>query len=88
MKIKWILSMLSPAKPFQGNPAAVIITDDWLSEDKMQSIAFENNLSETAFAVAYNQNSYNIRWFSPFAEIAFCGHATLATAFVIFEKKP
>jgi PhzF family phenazine biosynthesis protein len=88
MKIKMDIIDAFTSKPFQGNPAAVIITDDWLSEDKMQSIAFENNLSETAFAVAYNQNSYNIRWFSPFAEIAFCGHATLATAFVIFEKNP
>jgi PhzF family phenazine biosynthesis protein len=88
MKIKMDTVDAFTSNPFHGNPAAVIITDDWLSDEKMQSIAFENNLSETAFAVAYNENSYNIRWFSPFAEIAFCGHATLATAFVIFENKP
>jgi len=73
---------------FKGNPAAVIITDKWLSDKLMQSIASENNLSETAFLVKYNINSYGIRWFSPITEIAFCGHATLASAFVLFEKHP
>lgn len=73
---------------FKGNPAAVIITDSWLSDNLMQSIASENNLSETAFLVKYDSHSYEIRWFSPMTEIAFCGHATLASAFVIFEKSP
>ncbi|MEN6670136.1 PhzF family phenazine biosynthesis protein [Psychrobacter sp. B38] len=73
---------------FKGNAAAVIITDDWLTEDLMQSIAFENNLSETAFIVADDEGLYHIRWFSPFTEIAFCGHATLASAFVLFKKNP
>lgn len=54
----------------------------------MQSIASENNLSETAFLVKYDHRSYEIRWFSPIIEIAFCGHATLASAFVLFEKSP
>jgi len=73
---------------FKGNPAAVIITDSWLSDNLMQSIASENNLSETAFLVKYDIHSYEIRWFSPITEIAFCGHATLASAFVLFEKLP
>lgn len=73
---------------FKGNSAAVIITDEWLSDDLMQSIAFENNLSETAFIVADDKGIYHIRWFSPLTEIAFCGHATLASAFVLFKKNP
>lgn len=73
---------------FKGNSAAVIITDNWLSDDLMQSIAFENNLSETGFIVSDDKNIYHIRWFSPFTEIAFCGHATLASAFVLFNKNP
>lgn len=78
---------------FKGNSAAVIITDSWLADDLMQSIAFENNLSETAFLVLNDgddnsRDVYNIRWFSPFTEIAFCGHATLASAFVLFKKHP
>lgn len=71
---------------FEGNYAAVIITDEWLSEDLMQSIATENNLSETAFARKSDINSYEIRWFSPITEIEFCGHATLATAYVLFAQ--
>ena len=54
----------------------------------MQSIAFENNLSETAFIVLEDDSIYHIRWFSPLTEIAFCGHATLASAFVLFNKNP
>lgn len=73
---------------FKGNPAAVIITDEWLSKSLMQSIALENNLSETAFLVLDEKNTYHIRWFSPITEIDFCGHATLASAFVIFSKYP
>lgn len=73
---------------FKGNPAAVIIIESWLSADLMQSIASENNLSETAFLVKDKTDTYHIRWFSPITEIAFCGHATLASAFVIFTKNP
>ena len=71
---------------FKGNPAAVIILEEWLEDSMMQSIAIENNLSETAFAKKCDKNSYEIRWFSPITEIDFCGHATLATAFVLFEE--
>ena len=73
---------------FKGNSAAVVITEDWLSDNLMQSIAFENNLSETAFMVLDDKGIYHIRWFSPLTEIAFCGHATLASAFVLFNKNP
>ena len=71
---------------FKGNPAAVIITEKWLSDQLMQTIAMENNLSETAFAVKVADARYKIRWFSPITEIDFCGHATLAAAFVLFNR--
>lgn len=76
---------------FKGNSAAVIITDNWLDDDLMQSIAMENNLSETAYLVLNNnanEQVYDIRWFSPLTEIDFCGHATLASAFILFKKNP
>ena len=69
---------------FEGNPAAVVPLLEWLSEDVMQSIAEENNLAETAFYVAEG-NEYKIRWFTPKKEVELCGHATLASAFVIFN---
>ena len=75
-------------KVFAGNPAAVIITPSVLSALLMQSIAMENNLSETAFLVLLKPGEYTIRWFSPITEIAFCGHATLAAAKVIFTQQP
>ena len=71
---------------FKGNPAAVVITGKWLSDEKMQEIAAENNLSETAFLVEDDNGVFAIRWFSPLTEIDFCGHATLASAFVIFNE--
>ena len=73
---------------FKGNSAAVIITDTWLDDNLMQSIASENNLSETTFIVTDDKGVYHIRWFTPFTEIAFCGHGTLASAFVLFKKNP
>jgi PhzF family phenazine biosynthesis protein len=69
-------------KIFQGNPAAVIPLQDWIDEDLMQKIAMENNLSETAYFVKSN-GGYHIRWFTPEYEIDLCGHATLASAYVI-----
>lgn len=71
---------------FKGNYAAVVPLDSWLPEAVMQSIATENNLSETAFFVPAAPGEFEIRWFSPIKEIAFCGHATLASAHVIFKK--
>lgn len=75
-------------KIFGGNPAAVCVMDDWLPDDLMLKIAAENNLSETAFTVKEG-NTYRLRWFTPADEIDLCGHATLATAYVIanyYEK--
>jgi PhzF family phenazine biosynthesis protein len=69
---------------FGGNPAAVCIIDKWLDDTLMQQIAAENNLSETAFAVA-KDNTFEIRWFTPNSEVDLCGHATLATAHVLFN---
>ncbi|MDQ8735636.1 PhzF family phenazine biosynthesis protein [Paenibacillus sp. LHD-38] len=68
---------------FEGNPAGVCVMDAWLSEELMQKIAIENNLSETAFAVKEEDELYRLRWFTPGGEIDLCGHATLATAYVI-----
>lgn len=70
---------------FKGNPAAVIVTEQWLDENLMQNIALENNLSETAFVKTIDDGNYEIRWFSPTDEVAFCGHATLASAFILFK---
>lgn len=69
-------------KVFAGNPAAVCVMDKWLPDDVMQKIAVENNLSETAFAVKEG-SAYHLRWFTPGGEVELCGHATLATAYVI-----
>ena len=69
---------------FRGNPAAVCILEAWLPDATMQSIAAENNLAETAFAIP-SDGGYSIRWFTPETEVALCGHATLATAFVLFN---
>lgn len=67
---------------FAGNPAAVCVMGEWLSDDTMQKIAIENNLSETAFAVKEGEN-YHLRWFTPGGEVDLCGHATLATSYII-----
>ena len=72
-------------KIFGGNPAAVCVVEDFPPEDLMLNIARENNLSETAF-VAKTGNFYRLRWFTPATEIDFCGHATLATAYVILTQ--
>ncbi|TVZ16304.1 PhzF family phenazine biosynthesis protein [Maribacter sp. MAR_2009_72] len=69
---------------FGGNPAAVCILKEWLSNDLMQKIAAENNLAETAFAVQKDDH-YELRWFTPEIEVDLCGHATLATAFVLYN---
>jgi predicted PhzF superfamily epimerase YddE/YHI9 len=68
---------------FSGNPAAVCILDSWIDDNMLQSIAAENNLSETAFLVR-NDDGFDLRWFTPTTEVALCGHATLASAFVLF----
>jgi len=70
-------------KVFAGNPAAVMPLEDWLDETLLQTIAMENNLSETAFLVACEQG-YELRWFTPTVEVNLCGHATLAAAHTLF----
>lgn len=72
--------------PFRGNPAAICLLDDELSVDLMQSIAAENNLAETAFVLRRGEG-FNLRWFTPTVEIDLCGHATLATAHILWEQK-
>ena len=72
-------------KIFGGNPAAVIPLENWIEDDLMQKLALENNLSETVFFVKSGTEEYDIRWFTPFAEINLCGHATLASAFVLYN---
>lgn len=98
--------------PFSGNPAAVVLLDTFLSDELMQAIAAQNNLSETAFVCPLDNDAtgsvikqtkhqqvnnshllnkserYQIRWFSPLTEVDFCGHATLATAAVLFKRHP
>ena len=69
---------------FKGNPAAVVPLDKWLDDELMQKIAMENNLAETAFFVP-SQQGFEIRWFTPLTEVDLCGHATLATAHVIWQ---
>jgi PhzF family phenazine biosynthesis protein len=69
---------------FSGNPAAVCILGTWISDELMQAIANENNLAETAFVVPVEKD-FEIRWFTPTVEVDLCGHATLASAFVLFD---
>lgn len=69
---------------FSGNPAAVCPLEEWLDDATLQKIAIENNLAETAFYVKDNDR-FHIRWFTPTIEVDLCGHATLASAFVLFH---
>jgi PhzF family phenazine biosynthesis protein len=71
-------------KPFHGNPAAIVPLENWLPDETMQNIALENNLAETAFFVP-NGDGYDLRWFTPTVEMDLCGHATLATGFLVFN---
>lgn len=76
-------------EPFSGNPAAVCVMEHWPSEESMMKLAMENNLSETAFIVK-EDTGYHLRWFTPGTEVELCGHATLASSFVIlnyYEKE-
>ncbi len=69
---------------FRGNPAAVCPLEEWIADELMQNIAMENNLAETAFFVRQG-NHFHLRWFTPAVEVDLCGHATLASAHVLFE---
>jgi PhzF family phenazine biosynthesis protein len=69
----------------KGNPAAVCPLNEWIDEQLMQDIAEANNLSETAFFVANSNGNFEIRWFTPKSEVNLCGHATMATSYVIYN---
>lgn len=71
---------------FAGNPAAVLPVEDWPDEALMQAIAQENNLAETAFTRRRSDGGWDLRWFTPAQEVDFCGHATLATAHILFTR--
>jgi PhzF family phenazine biosynthesis protein len=73
------------ARAFHGNPAGVCLLESWLPDDVLQEIAAENNLSETAFLVG-KEGEFDLRWLTPTTEVDLCGHATLASAFVIFTE--
>ena len=83
MKIKIYQIDAFADKIFSGNPAAVCPLNEWLPDELLQNIAMENNLAETAFYVN-EKEGLRIRWFTPTIEVDLCGHATLATAFVLF----
>lgn len=85
MKIRQYQVDAFTEKLFAGNPAAVCPLDAWLDDSLLQAIAEENNLSETAFFVPI-ENGFQLRWFTPLAEVDLCGHATLAAAHVLFEE--
>lgn len=84
MKIKIYKLDAFTKKRFSGNQAAVCVLKEWLDDETMQNIAAENNLSETAFIVK-KEKFYEIRWFTPMIEVDLCGHATLASAYVLFN---
>jgi PhzF family phenazine biosynthesis protein len=73
-------------KLFKGNPAAVIPLEKWIDDQLMQQLGMENNLAETAFFVSKGEGHFDIRWFTPELEINLCGHATLASAWLLFNK--
>ena len=71
---------------FRGNPAAVVPLQEWLPDATLQAIALENNLSETAYVIRTGEGRYDLRWFTPGAEVELCGHATLATAHILYTE--
>jgi PhzF family phenazine biosynthesis protein len=83
-RVMWQVDAFS-TRPFGGNPAAIVPLEAWLPDATLLAIAAENNLAETAFFVA-DGGEYQIRWFTPVEEVPLCGHATLASAWVVFER--
>lgn len=73
-------------KPLEGNPAAIVPLEDWIDAGLMQRIANENNLAETAYFVKTAPGKYDLRWFTPESEVDLCGHATLASAYLVFRE--
>src|SRR5450755_3238243 len=84
MKLRVYIANAFSEKKFGGNPAAVVPLNEWLSDLLMQQIAAQNNLAETAYIVQQGED-YAIRWFTPTVEVNLCGHATLASAHILFE---
>lgn len=84
MKLFWVDAFTD--KIFAGNPAGVVPLDAWLPDERMRLIAFENGLAETAFFVRTGPDRFHLRWFTPAVEVDLCGHATLASAFVLFHE--
>ena len=84
MKSKIFIANAFAEKQFGGNPAAVVPLDGWMPDGLMQQIAAQNNLAETAYLVPKGKD-YEIRWFTPTVEVALCGHATLASAHILFN---
>jgi PhzF family phenazine biosynthesis protein len=74
------------SKPLEGNPAAIVPLERWLDDALMQAIAAENNVAETAFFVKTGAGAYDLRWFATSREVDLCGHATLASAWIVFNK--
>lgn len=85
MRLKLFQVDAFASEPFGGNPAAIVPLDAWLDAELMRKIANENNLAETAFFVHRGEGKYDLRWFTPEAEVDLCGHATLASAWLIFS---
>jgi len=85
MKLPYFQVDAFTSRPFAGNPAGVCLLDHWLPDSLLQAIASENNLSETAFLVPRGSD-FELRWFTPKIEVDLCGHATLASAFVLFNQ--
>src|SRR6186713_509801 len=86
MKLKiWQVDAFA-SKPLEGNPAAIVPLESWIEADLMQRIAAENNVAETAYFVKTGAGAYDLRWFAPSREVDLCGHATLASAWIIFIK--
>jgi PhzF family phenazine biosynthesis protein len=73
------------SRPLEGNPAAIVPLESWLDAGLMQAIAAENNVAETAFFVKTGAGAYDLRWFAPSREVDLCGHATLASAWIVFN---
>ena len=84
MKI-WIVDAFTN-KPYAGNPAAVTIVDEFPNDEECQKIAAEINLSETAFIKPLVENKFHLRWFTPIVEVKLCGHATLASAHILYQE--
>jgi PhzF family phenazine biosynthesis protein len=85
MKLPLYIANAFTGNLFGGNPAAVCPLDSWLPDETLQSLAAQNNLSETAFIIP-GENHYHIRWFTPATEVLLCGHATLASAHIFYSE--